>query len=138
MNRPVGVTIVATLQLVGAILILIGSLGILSFRDAIAQEVSPTPSVAQAGSFVVGFGIFLLLLGLIGLLLAYGLFMLQSWAWVATLVLEGFKTLSNLSTVATGIGSRGIAVFQLVISAIVLYYLLRSEVKRAFGRRAAS
>ena len=134
MNRPVGVTIVATLQLIGAVLILTGSLGILWFREAIAQQFSETPSAAQDGSFVIGFGIFLLLLGLMGLLLAYGLFMLQAWAWLATMVLEGFKTVSNLSTVATGVGDRGIAVFQLVISAIVLYYLLRSEVKRAFGR----
>jgi len=134
MNRPVGVTIVAALQLVGAVLILVGSLGTLWFKDAIVRELSEVPQASQDGAFVVGFGIFLLVLGLMGLLLAYGLFMLQAWAWVATLVLEGLKTLSNLSTMATGIGSRGIAVFQLVISAVILYYLLRSEVKRAFGR----
>jgi hypothetical protein len=134
MNRPVVVTIVATLQLIGAVLILIGSLGTLWFRDAIIQEFSEAPQVSRDKAFVIGFGIFLLLLGLMGLLLAYGLFMLQAWAWMATLILECVKTLSNLSTVTTGIGSQGIAVFQLAISAIVLYYLLRSEVKRAFGR----
>ena len=134
MNRPVGVTIVATLQLMGAVLILMGSLGILWFKDAIAQEFSSVPGATQDSNFVMGFGVFLLVLGFLGLLLAYGLFMLQAWAWMATLVLEGLKTLSNLSTVATGVGSRGIAVFQLVISAVLLYYLLRSEVKRAFGR----
>ncbi|HEY9630027.1 MAG TPA: hypothetical protein V6C84_22265 [Coleofasciculaceae cyanobacterium] len=134
MNRPVGVTIVATLQLMGAVLILMGSLGILWFKDAIAQEFSDGSGATPNSNFVMGFGVFLLVLGFLGLLLAYGLFMLQAWAWMATLVLEALKTLSNLSTVATGVGSRGIAVFQLVISAVLLYYLLRSEVKRAFGQ----
>jgi uncharacterized protein YhhL (DUF1145 family) len=133
MNRPVGVTIIAVLQLIGAILVLIGSLGILIFKDAIGQELAQAPALSQDSSFITGFGVFLLGLAIVGFFLAYGLYHLKGWAWLTTLILQSLGILSNLTTLFTDGPNQGIAVFQIVVSSVVVYYLLRSEVKRAFG-----
>ncbi|HEY9642365.1 MAG TPA: hypothetical protein V6C57_17900 [Coleofasciculaceae cyanobacterium] len=127
-------TIVAVLQLIGAILILIGSLGTLFFRDAIIGQLSEVPTIPQDGTFVTSFAIFLLISGLLSLLLAYGLFKLKGWAWIATLILQGLGIVSNLSTIASGAENQSAAVLQIAVSVGVIYYLLRAEVRRAFGR----
>jgi hypothetical protein len=66
-------------------------------------------------------------------LIAWGLFKLKGWAWLTTLIFQGLGILGNLSNLATGMNP-GNAVLQLVISGVVIYYLLRPNVKRAFGK----
>lgn len=134
MNRPVGVTIIAALQLIGGLLILTGSLGTLFFRDAIAQEFSQSPELAQQQAFISNFGIFLLVIGLVNLLLAFGLFQLKAWAWLGELILQGLRVLSNLPTIFSEADHQGAAVFQIALSAAVVYYLLRPGVKQVFGQ----
>jgi hypothetical protein len=134
MHRPLGVTIVAVLQLIGAILILIAGVGTLFLSSAIGIPFSIRPMVSQEGAFVVGFAIFLLILGGLSLLLAYGLFTLKGWAWIAMLVLQGLGIVSNLATIASGAENRGAAVLQIAVSAGVMYYLLQAEARRVFGR----
>ena len=124
---------IAVLQLIGAILVLIGSLGILIFKEAIVPELAHSAALSQESTFVTGFGIFLLILSGVSFLLAYGLYQLKRWAWLTTLVLQSLGILSNLTTLFTGGPNQGVAVFQIIVSSVVIYYLLRPEVKRAFG-----
>ncbi len=143
MNRPVGVTIIAVLQLLQSLLGLLVGLGILLFKDAFVKAFIQNSQIQQSSQQVppealqlglnIGGGV-AILGALIGLLLAYGLFALKGWAWIITLIFSILGILGNLMTAINGQGNRGIAVVQLVINAVIIYYLLRSEVKRAFGR----
>jgi hypothetical protein len=130
------VTIVAVLQLIGAILILIAGVGTLFLSSSSVAIGVPFPVGAMVlqETFVVWFAIFLLIVGLLSLLLAYGLFRLKGWAWIAMLVLQGLGIVSNLATIASGPENRGAAVLQIAVSLGVMYYLLQAEARQAFGR----
>lgn len=143
MNRPVGVTILAVLQAIVSVLALITALFVwlarANFSEILAQspELQESlegipPDVLQA-SMVVGV-VFFILFGLIGLWVAWGLFNLKGWAWLTTLIFQGIGIVGNLANLASGIDSPGSIVLQLVISGVVIYYLLRPNVKRAFGK----
>ena len=70
----------------------------------------------------------------IGLLLTYGLFTLKGWAWIITMVFAILGILSDITTLVRGQANPGWIVFELVINAVIIYYLLQPQVKRAFGR----
>jgi hypothetical protein len=142
MNRPVGVTIIAVLQLIGSIFSLLIGLGVLILKDAFLKTLAESPEFQQSaqdlppgvlGGVAIFTGVIILVASLIGFLLTYGLFTLKGWAWIVTLIFSALGILGNLSGIITG-QNRGLAVFQMVISIVIVYYLLRPEVKRAFGR----
>jgi uncharacterized membrane protein (DUF2068 family) len=134
MNRPIGVTILAVLQLIFSGLTLLIGLGVFAFKDLIVEKLAQNPSLPQEPGLIASFGGVLIVYGLIGLLLGYGLFTLKGWAWITTLVFQALGVLSNLFSLVSRQGSPGGAVLSIVISAVIIYYLLRPEVKRAFGR----
>lgn len=134
MNRPIGVTILAVLQLISGIFASLGGLYILFFRSAIFQRTSELENSAQSRTSIALFGGFLLIVGLIGLLLAYGLFTLKTWAWLTALVLNGLSILSSISAILFNQNRRGGDILGLIIAVVIVYYLLQPEVKRAFGK----
>ncbi|MBD2462208.1 hypothetical protein H6G89_14265 [Oscillatoria sp. FACHB-1407] len=143
MNRPTGVTILAVLQAILSSITLIIGVGVLVFKDQFLQMLVETPEFQQSGetippevlSGIATFtGIIVIISGLIGLLLAYGLFKLYGWAWIVTLVFQILGILSNLFGLFTAPANAGWTVIQLVISGVIVYYLLRPQVKRAFGQ----
>lgn len=134
MNRPVGVTILAVLQLINGILATLGGLYIIFFRTAIFRRSSELETIPQYPTLAAGFALVLVILGLIGLFLAWGLFTLKKWAWLTTLILNGFSILSSLSAIFSNQTRKGGDIFGFVIAVVIVYYLLRPEVRRAFGK----
>jgi len=140
MNRPVGVIIIAVLQIISSIFgIFLGTL-ILIFGDRVIRWIAQNPEFQDAfqdiptsvlSTIAVVIGILSIVLGLLGILIAWGLLMLKLWAWVLTIVFQCLGAASNLVAVLTGQLSLGI-IIQLAISALIIYYLLRSDVRRAF------
>ena len=82
-----------------------------------------------------GIGIGLVALGIAYLVMAYGLWRGKRWAWTITMVLSFIGiALGAVSTVTGNIA----AIFNLVLNAIVLYYLYRPYVKVFFGKMDAA
>ena len=76
-----------------------------------------------------------LVIGLLGLLMSYGMFTLKGWArawtiFVATLNLLGPITGFLFRNQRLGLD----AVISVIVFAVVLYYLSTTPVKRAFGK----
>ena len=134
MNRPIGVTMLAVLQLMSGFFATWVGLYILFFRSAISQTVSEGENVSQVNIFIIAFGGFLLVVGLIGLLLAYGLFKLKGWAWLTALILNGLKFLSSLSAILSNQNRTSGVIIALFLTGGIIYCLLQPEVKRAFGK----
>lgn len=142
-NRPVGVTVLATMQAITSGIALLAGLGILIFSQDVASLVADNPELQQSSEQIspellqgvaIASGIFFILFSLIGLWVAFGLFKLKGWAWLTTLIFQGFSIIGNLSNLANSIGSPGSSVLQLAIAGVIVYYLLRPNVKRAFGK----
>src|SRR2546423_9738152 len=70
-------------------------------------------------------------LGIANLVVAYGLWKGKRWAWTITLVLSFIGIALGLASIATG---TIVAIWPVIINAIIIYYLYRPNVKAFFGR----
>ncbi len=112
MSRPLGVTVLAILQLLGAlVLVVVGGLAVM------------------AGLLLAPWLLFLaaipLIMGIIGFILFYGLWNLKSWAWIWTIVV-------NLITIITSILDPWTNIIQLAISLIIVVYMFSPGIKSHF------
>ena len=108
-HRPLGVTLIAILTIIGGIIFLASGLVLL----------------------LIGIGIILLALGIAYLVMAYGLWKGKGWAWTITLILSAIGIIVAIVSVAAGNVS---AIISIIIQGIVIYYLYRPNVKAFFGK----
>lgn len=116
-GRSLGVTLIAILLAVNGVMTLIGSF--------------TTLGMGTGGTLGTIIGV---LFGAALLYLAYGLWTLQSWAWATTLLLQGLNALVAVIVIFTSPGAIG-AWISLLLAAVIIYYLLRPDVRDDFGRR---
>lgn len=122
-KRPLGITIIAILLFISAIIEIVGGI----------SSVAGSPSAGTTNDVLLGW--FPLVLGIIELVLAWGLWTLKPWAYWGTLIAEiviilvhffGFlglpRTHSALAVISGGV----------VSILIVLYLLIDRNVRRAF------
>lgn len=117
-NRPMGVTILAVLEIIGALFMFLGS----AFFGAIGS----LGLVSVLLGAVFGFGaLALLVAGLISLLTAYGFLKGEGWGWWLGMIVAGLSILSIALLNILGF----------VLGLIIAYYLTRPNVKRWFDVR---
>ncbi|MEG3903420.1 MULTISPECIES: hypothetical protein [unclassified Microcoleus] len=134
MNRPQSVTVLAILQLISGVFSLLDGLFILLFAGifgGIGAAVGGAKVGTVIGGFIAIFAGISFILGLLSLLLTWGLFQLKNWAWTGTLIVHIIATLAQIAKM---FGSGGTAVNFLTLGFAVasIYYLLRPDVKQAF------
>ena len=133
-QRPTGVTILAVLCVIGGLLALIFGSLFTFMGPAIPALAAATEEAAAmvSGPMIIGLGVWSLVMGLLYLITAYGLFGLKPWAWMVAVVVQVLALISHLAGLLQG-QVAGALVGSLIAGAI-LYYLLRPHVKAAFGR----
>ncbi|MEG4209419.1 hypothetical protein [Microcoleus sp. S13_B4] len=134
MNRPQSVTVLAILQLISGIFSLLDGLFILLFAGIVGglgAAVGGAKVGTVIGSFIAIFAALSFILGLLSLLLTWGLFQLRNWAWTGTLIVH---IIAILAQIVKMFGSGGTAVNFLTLgfAGASIYYLLRPDVKQAF------
>ncbi|MEN9226402.1 MAG: hypothetical protein Q6L60_00885 [Thermostichus sp. HHBFW_bins_43] len=136
MQRPASVTLIALIQMVFAGLTLLVSLfGVMAgaLVGGLAASGGDTLFGIVLGSLVILIFLLGVTSGFLSIVFAIGLLQLKGWGWLGSLVMQslglGFGLLQVLSRErgAMSLGS-------LIISGVIVYMLLRPEVKRAFGR----
>jgi len=115
--RPFGVTLLAILFLV---------LAIITFADA--AFVSAFSFIPFLGGIFFICAAIIALIGVMDLLVAFGLLQLMKWARTLAMVMAILGLIFGLLSILSGVG---IVIF--LISIIALYYLSRDDVKAAFG-----
>ncbi len=137
MQRPTGVTILAILAAIVGILGLCASLALIGLGGVFGGILGGRVG-AGAGLFVGALGVFLgvitLVIALLELAFAYGAWNLRPWAWLLGIGTEVVAGLLAVIRLIDGRGSAGSEVISIAIAAIIVYYLMTPEVKRAFGR----
>jgi uncharacterized membrane protein HdeD (DUF308 family) len=108
-HRPLGVTIIAILIIIGGILFLFSGLVLL----------------------IIGIGILLIALGIAYFVMAYGLWNGRGWAWTITLILS---VIGIIVAIVSIVPSNGGTIINVIIYGIVIYYLYRPNVKAFFGK----
>jgi uncharacterized membrane protein (DUF2068 family) len=142
MGRPVGVTILAVLDFIGAAFCLLGGIAVILGGGVIATLLSQQG--AGASGILAGLGaaagVFIIIIGGIGALVGFGLWKLKGWARIVSIVLVGingaFQLLGLLGSLAHFNAFAVIwSVFWVAIDALIIWYLLKPEVKAAFQQR---
>jgi hypothetical protein len=112
-NRPLGVTVLALLQLLGALaLFIVGALAMIVVLLA--------PSLVLLLLAAIP-----LTLGIIGFILFKGLWNLKSWAWIWTIVV-------NLLTIITSLNNISANIISIAISLIIVIYMFSPGIKSHF------
>jgi hypothetical protein len=155
-HRPLGVTIIAILTIIGGIVLVLGGVSLIGVGALISVVPHTTTSTNPLNQFFgvisAAVGSVLLVIGIGYLVMFYGLLKGKGWAWTITIILmfigiaiQIISTTSgtvfnasllssnnnNSNTVISGIigGIIGIA-----INVVVIYYLYRQNVKVYFGK----
>lgn len=118
-ERPLGVTIIGILWLIGGILALLGGLGIAALGGVFL------------GAFGAVIGFFFVIVGIIDIILGIGCFKAWPWVWTVGVIIS---ILSIIAGIASLITSGAGALLGIVISGIILYYLFQPHVKAYFGK----
>ncbi len=154
-NRPLGVTIIAILRIIGGIILLLGGIGLVTIVPFVGQlNVNTTSSTTDNGvpvtpngaginlsnintsflffaAFIGVIGSILIVLGIASFVVAWGLLKGKGWAWTVTIIITIISLVFNaLSIVSGNIG----AIVGIIIDGVIIYYLYRPNVKSYFGR----
>jgi hypothetical protein len=118
-----------TLAAVAAVFPLVGSV-----EDETGTLQSQIPIPAEyVGVALLSVGIIFTIIGILSLVVAYGLFKAKKWAWTTSVVLSIVSIAMGIISIATGnIGS----IVGIAISGFILYYLYKPHVKEYFGKHA--
>ena len=117
-QRPMGITILAVLAIIGGALNVLAALGGFS---------------AGLGSFLGILSLLILVLGIAQLAFGYGAWTLQPWAWTLGLAVEGAIILFDILLILAGASITSVLI-GVVVAAAILYYLFTPEIKKAFGQ----
>ena len=136
MKRPTGITIIAILYIVLAILSLLWSglvfgVGGLSslFGGLVGAE-----SVAAFGVSSGWAGFLGIITAVVQFIVAIGLLSMKKWAWILALIGVGLTVIQGVvSTFAGGVFGFMCGGLALIIPVIILIYLLRPTIRGAFG-----
>jgi uncharacterized membrane protein len=160
-QRPLGVTIIAILTIIGGILLFLSGLSLLVIGTLVSVTPSGTSTIANSHPLAQVFGVIsvatgsvLLVIGIGYLVMFYGLLKGKRWAWTITLILlligiaiqiissiTGSVINASLSTSTTSSNSviAGIAggLIGIAINVVIIYYLYRPHVKAFFGKNVS-
>jgi len=128
MERPLGVTILAILAAIEA-LVLFGLAALAGLILSWAGALMPGMLKGMMAGIALAVSAVAVLFGLIYLLLAWGLWSGKGWAWTITLVFTILSLIGSLITVVLRVG-----IVSLIINVLILYYLTRPHVKAFFGK----
>jgi hypothetical protein len=146
MTRPMGVTVIAVVHFLAAVLLVVLGVGMIAGPTYVLSLINQDSSTA-AGSGSAGLaaisvmGIGCILSALIEALLGRGLWKLRNWARIAVIVLCAWSGIS----IVRGFFARdlvqestlhlSLTVFGLFTNAVIAWYLLQPEVDTAFRPR---
>ena len=142
MGRPVGVTILAILNFIGAAFCVLGGIAMILGGGFIATMLSQQgQGSAGAAGVLAGLGaaagVFIIIIGGVCALMGFGLWKLKGWARIVSIVLWAingvFQLLGILGTLAHfNLFALVWGAFWIAVDAFVIWYLLKPEVKAAF------
>jgi len=127
-SRPFGITLLAVLHILQAVIYFVGGLALVALGAFIRRGFFGTHRFLHGLVSVIG--VVLVIVGLLYLGLAWGLWTGKGWAWTASLILAVLGIIfSIISLIAGGV----IALLVLVLDAVIVYYLYRPNVRTFFG-----
>lgn len=154
MKRPLGVTVIGILDLIGGVLGIVGGLALLGIGGILAAnpeflaetqgglegfENNPFNFAPELlGIVFMALGAVLLAIGIASLVVAYGTLKGKGWAWMINIIISYIGIAMNIISLilysSTDAASIASVIVSIGISVLILYYLYRPHVKQYFGK----
>ncbi len=128
-SRPIGVTVIAVLTWIGAVLAVIGGIGI-AFLGSLGSFGNVYGLGMMSGFAALGMvaGIIEIAIGILVFFVGKGLWNGKNWARITALVFAILGILQGLATLIIGVG-----IISLIISGLILWYLgFNKDAKKYF------
>ena len=142
MGRPVGVTILAILDFLGGLFCLLGGIGMIAGGGFMATILSQQGQGGAGGAgFLAGLGavagVVFFVLAAIDFLLGWGMWKLKNWARMITVVFAAIGAVLQLIGLVGLLAHFNVfafvwTLFVLAIEVLIVWYLLKADVKAAF------
>ena len=136
-QRPTGITILALVYILLAALSLLWSLTVFGFGGLAATfgSLFGAQTIATSGVNSVVNGTLGIITAAVELVVAFGLWNLRRWAWLLAIIAIGLNVVNGvLGMFSGGLWTFCCGIFGLIVPAAMLIYLLRPQVRAAFGR----
>ena len=136
-QRPAGITFLAVAFILLGLLSLFWSLLVFGVGAAtgITGAIFGADSMRAFGSSNFWGGIIGVVGAVLDLIIAYGLLGLKKWAWMLALIGVAINVINGvMGLMSGGIFAMLCGLLGLVVPGIILYYLMRPDVRAAFGR----
>jgi len=139
-GRPMGATVISVIDGILGVLGILGGVLIMA-GGALLGGIAGSSGVdggAAAGGILAGagfiFGIIVILISLLYLAVAYGVWKARGWAWTLGMVVSIIFLVFAVLGLAGGVSIY--TIIEVVLPAIVIYFLWTPDVKRYLGRPA--
>lgn len=136
-ERPTGITILAVIYILLGLLSLVWSLLVFGVGavTGLTGAIVGAENMASFGSANFWGGIIGVAGAMLDFIIAYGLLNLRPWGWMLALIGLAITVITGVMGLMSG-GFFAICcgLLGLLVPAGILYYLLRPDVRRAFGR----
>ena len=140
MARPTGATVISiidgiigVLALLSGLLLMVGAGLVGGLLGSAADPNAPGLGALFAGLGIV-FGVIVVLIGLLYLAIAYGVWKGRGWAWMLGVVVSIIAVIFGVLGLAGGVTLGSI--LSVLLPALVVYFFWQPEVKRWLGRPA--
>ncbi len=130
-KRPTSVTILSFLAIVGGNLALILSIAFLVAGGQAAVQGLITGGV---GGLLIVALLVILALSILYIVVGVAAWQLRAWAWPVAVLLQGMAINFYVIFLLTGVDVWWRQLIGLAVAILMVYYLYRPEVKKAFGR----
>src|SRR5881296_148932 len=128
-SRPVGITILAILEILIGIVGLLASLVIISFSALFATLPTVGPLLGAIGLVIGGVVLFF---SIIWLATGVGFLHGRGWSWTLGVIFSILSLLGAIGALTIGLITGGVG--GLIFWGLILYYLTRTHVKAFFGK----
>ena len=144
-GRPLGIAILAVLDIICGIAALIGGI-VLAAVSTIVDEPEIEDAIRDAmtsagvtnveaildilATVLIVLGVFICIMGLVAIVVGWGFWTGKQWAWILGVILF----IVSIVFSAVGMVWAPTNVIGVIIDAVILYYLFRPNVKAWFGR----
>ena len=88
--------------------------------------------VPEMSALLLGVGGVLVAIGIVYLFVSWGLLKGRGWAWSVTVIVSYIQIVTSIIAIA---GGNFVAVWNLLISIAIVYFLYRPQSKAFFGKR---
>jgi hypothetical protein len=135
-QRPTGITILAILAFIGGVFGLCGGAGGFlggSLLGGLGASAG-VGDVTGLGGMLAIYSLIVTVLAVAELVFGFGAWTLKPWAWTLGLVLFGINVAFQVVALLIGWTSFGGIIIPVAIAAVIIYYLMTPDVKKAFGR----